>query len=111
MNPHANSVVQLPNAMEATSHGSASRRYSVAVKADELRQQMRLRGLTGAELARRAKVSATTVSHALNGRRIHPAKLHRIAIELHKAEPMPGAETLLVADDTDSGPAALDGEP
>ena len=56
----------------------------------------------GAELARRANVSRATISHALNGRRIHPAKFRKIASELHKAEPMPGIETLIRGDGTAS---------
>jgi transcriptional regulator with XRE-family HTH domain len=74
--------------------------YSVAVNGPDLRHQMRLRGLTAAELARRARarghrVAEATISHALNGRRIHPAKLRAIAAVLHDVEPLPGVEGLL----------------
>ena len=94
-------VVQLPTR-------SPARRFSVAVNSAALRRQMRERGLTGAELARRARVSAATVSHALNGRRIHPAKFRAIAAELHKVEPVPGTDGL-VDHDQDDGPRPGDG--
>lgn len=77
--------------------------YSVAVDGVELRRQMQLRGLTAAEVARRAKarglkVAEATISHALNGWRIHPAKLQAIATVLHEIEPLPGVNALLLAD-------------
>ncbi|HKA11850.1 MAG TPA: helix-turn-helix transcriptional regulator [Candidatus Dormibacteraeota bacterium] len=72
----------------------------MAVNAGELRHQMRVHGLRGAELARRANVSPATISHALNGRRIHPAKFRKIATELHRAEPMPGVEMPIQRDGT-----------
>ena len=77
--------------------------YSVAVDGPELRRQMRLRGLTGAELARRARtrghgVAEATISHALHGRRIHPAKLRAIASILHDVQPLPGVESLVLAE-------------
>jgi transcriptional regulator with XRE-family HTH domain len=65
---------------------------------------MRQRGLTGAELARRAAVSAATISHAVNGRRIHPAKLRAILDAMHRAEPLPGLDLLILRDDGPSGP-------
>jgi hypothetical protein len=85
-------------------------RYSVAVNATELRHQMRLRGLTAAEVARRARarghrVAEATISHALNGWRIHPAKLRAIAVVLQEIEPLPGVDGLVLAD-----PPAADGE-
>lgn len=64
---------------------------------------MRLRGLTGAELARRANRSAATVSQALNGHRIHPATLSAIARVLNDVEPLPGLESLIERDDTVTG--------
>jgi len=77
--------------------------YSVAVDAAELRHQMRLRGLTSAEVARRARardhrIAEATISHALNGRRIHPAKLRAIAAVLQEVEPLPGIEGLVQSD-------------
>jgi excisionase family DNA binding protein len=64
--------------------------------AEELRHEMEMRGVTGRELARRARVSEATVSHALNGRRIHPAKRHAIVAALYAIEPLarPNAVTL-----------------
>lgn len=83
--------------------------YSVLVDASALRHQMRVRGLTAAEVARRARrrghpVSEATISHALNHHRIHPAKLRAIAAVLQEAEPLPGVEGLLRAEPT-HGPA------
>lgn len=92
-------VLELP---QPGGQPGAGRPYSVAVNASELRHQMRVRGLTGATLAKRAGVSAATVSHALNGRRIHPAKLRAIAVELHNTEPMPGID-VLIRSDRDAG--------
>ena len=74
--------------------------YSVRVNGAALRHQMRVRGLTGAEVARRAKqrgyaLSQATISHALNGHRIHPGKLRAIAAVLDEAEPLPGVAGLL----------------
>ena len=74
--------------------------FSAAVNAVELRHQMRLRGLTGAELARKAGVSPATISHALNGRRIHPTKLRAISAALHRIPPLPGVDALLMVDDS-----------
>jgi hypothetical protein len=73
------------------------------VNAGELRHQMRVRGLTGAEVARRAKahghrVAEATISHALNGWRIHPAKLRAIAAVLQQVDPLPGVDGLVQAD-------------
>lgn len=79
---------------------SPSLAYSVLVNGAGLRHQMRLRGLTAAEVARRARqrgqrVSEATISHALNGHRIHPAKLRAIAAVLHEDDPLPGVDFLL----------------
>lgn len=65
---------------------------SVTVDAVDLRQEMERRGLTGSELARRARVSPATVSHALNGRRLHPAKRRAIYAALHGVEPIAGGD-------------------
>lgn len=69
---------------------SPVRSYGVAVKGRELLREMRLRGLTGAELARRARVSPATVSQAVNNRRVHPRKLQAIVTALIETEPVPG---------------------
>lgn len=42
----------------------------VRVNGSELRRQLAMRGLTGADLAAGAHLSAATVSHALSGRPI-----------------------------------------
>jgi hypothetical protein len=94
MNPETpNVVVPLPRPTKA--RRSPSRPYGVEVDADELLREMRRLGITGAELAREAKVSPATVSHALNGRRIHPAKLRAIRGALNRMKPIPGWDSLL----------------
>jgi hypothetical protein len=75
------------------------RPYGVEVDATELRREMQCRGLTGAELARRAKVSPATISHALNGRRIHPSKLRAIRAALNETEALPAGWNRLVRQD------------
>jgi len=66
------------------------RAYGVAVRGAELRREMRMRGLTGAELARSAGVSSATVPQAVNDRRVHPRKLHAIVGALAALAPLPG---------------------
>jgi transcriptional regulator with XRE-family HTH domain len=68
--------------------------FGVAVKGEVLRQQMRLRGLTGTALARATGLSDATISNALAGRRLHPATFRKIAAHLAKVDPIPGAESL-----------------
>jgi len=96
-------VVKRPRDPGETGRRPPALPYSVAVNAAELRHQMRLRGLTGAEVARRAKtrghkVAEATISHALNGWRIHPAKLRAIAAVLQEVDPLPGVESLVRAE-------------
>ncbi len=73
--------------------------YSVRIDTRELRHAMRIRGLTGAELARRAGVSQATISHTINGRRIHPATLRAINAVLHSVPPLEDVEALVARDD------------
>ncbi len=73
--------------------------YSVRIDTRELRHAMRIRGLTGAELARRAGVSQATISHTINGRRIHPATLRAISAVLHSVPPLEDVEALVARDD------------
>ena len=68
--------------------------FGVAVKADVLRHQMRLRGLTGSALARMTGLSDATISHALAGRRLHPSTFRKIVTHLARTEVIPGAEDL-----------------
>jgi len=68
--------------------------FGVAVKGDVLREQMRLRGLTGTALARATGLSDATISNALAGRRLHPATFRKIAAHLAKVDLIPGAEAL-----------------
>jgi transcriptional regulator with XRE-family HTH domain len=72
----------------------ASGPFGVVVRADILRQQMRLRGLTGADLGRLAGLSDATISNALAGRRLHPSTFRKIAAHLARVEVVPGAEAL-----------------
>lgn len=73
--------------------------FGIAMKGDVLRQQMRLRGLTGSALARLTRLSDATISNALAGRHLHPNTFRRIVAQLAKVEVMPGAELLAAADD------------
>jgi len=51
----------------------------VIVRADQLRHEMVLRGLSASDLARAARLSAATVSAALAGRPVAPRTLALIA--------------------------------
>lgn len=107
MKPETPNVVPLPRQSSGTRR-SASRPYGVEVDAEQLLREMRRLGITGAELARLAKVSPATVSHALNGRRLHPAKLRAIRAALNGMKPVPGWDSLLrknESDRADGGPA------
>lgn len=53
------------------------------------------RGLTGSGIADKAGVSASTVSQAMAGRRIHPAKLRAIVAALAAIDPVPGMDVLV----------------
>jgi transcriptional regulator with XRE-family HTH domain len=81
-------------------HPTQSRRRprKVAINTAQLKRQMELRGLSGADLARQAKVAEATVSRALNGRRIQPGTLRAIAEALALAAPIPGVDSLLDPD-------------
>jgi hypothetical protein len=59
---------------------------------------MQLLGLSTVDLANSAAVARGTVSHALNGRRIHPMKLRAIAKALDELEPIPGVDGLIDED-------------
>jgi transcriptional regulator with XRE-family HTH domain len=72
--------------------------FGVAMKGTVLREQMRQRGLTGAELARLTGLSEGTISNALAGKRLHPATFRQIANELAKVDVVPGAELLAGAE-------------
>ncbi|MGH7882272.1 MAG: helix-turn-helix domain-containing protein [Candidatus Dormibacteraceae bacterium] len=75
---------------------------SVKVHVNQLRREMYLRGFSGSELARKAGVSQATVSHALNGRRILPAKLRALAAALIKVELIPGIDGFIAPDEEES---------
>ena len=57
--------------------------------------EMARRGLRGSDLARIAKVSPATVSHALNGRRIATSTLHKLAIALIQVPAVAAVDDLL----------------
>ncbi len=73
--------------------------FGVRIDAAKLRHAMRIRGLTGTELARRAGVSQATISHTINGRRIHPGTLRAINAALHSVPPLEDVEALVARDD------------
>jgi lambda repressor-like predicted transcriptional regulator len=68
--------------------------FGVRIRGAVLREQMRLGGLTGAQLARQTGLSEATISNALAGRRLHPSTFRLIAAALAKVEVIPGAEAL-----------------
>ena len=74
-----------------------ARPYGVRVDGSALRHELDIRGVTGAEVARQAKVAASTVSQALNGRRVHPRTLQAIAAAIAAIEPLPELVKLLTA--------------
>lgn len=67
------------------------------VDGTELRRQLVIRGLSGADLARLARVSAPTVSQAVNGRPISPRTLKAIAAVLEGVPVLPGTVGLIGA--------------
>jgi hypothetical protein len=69
--------------------------FRVRVGTAELLRRMLALGLSGVELARRAKVAEGTISHALQGRPIQPATLRAIAAALNRLEPVPGVDGLI----------------
>lgn len=98
-----------PNIRMAVDERRSRSTYAVVVKGGELRRRMTRLGLSTVMLASRARVARGTVSHALNGRPIHPAKLRAIAIALAECEPIPGAEGLIDYEGDDQGREASDG--
>jgi transcriptional regulator with XRE-family HTH domain len=78
-----------------------ARPYGVRVEGSALRRELDIRGVTAADVARRAKVAASTVSQALNGRRIHPRKLQAIAAALAAIQPLPELVKLLGGSERD----------
>ncbi|TMC12897.1 MAG: hypothetical protein E6J41_02060 [Chloroflexi bacterium] len=95
--------------MNLAHDSAAALPFTVRIDAAELRHAMRVRGLTGAELSRKAaelgcKVSQATVSHALNGRRIHPNTLRAINAVLRAVAPLSDVEALVARDRVVIGP-------
>ena len=77
---------------------AASRTFCMTINGEALRREMHRRGLTCRELARRAKVAPGTVSRAVNGGRLHPAKVRAIRIALNELEPLAGLDSLILPD-------------
>jgi hypothetical protein len=71
---------------------------TIRVNGAEMRRRMNRLGVSGVELARKARVAEGTVAHALQGRRLLPSTFRAIAkklAELEEAESIPGAEALI----------------
>lgn len=68
---------------------------SINIKADALARAMSLRGITAAELAKQTGLSAATISHALNGRRVGAQTLRKICLYLARQQVLDGAEELI----------------
>ena len=67
----------------------------VALDVDALRREMARRGLTGAELAAIAGVSAATVSHAQTGRMIDHGTIRKLGRALTLTPVIPGIDSLI----------------
>lgn len=68
-----------------------------------LRHALVIRGLSGADLARLAKVSHPTVSQALRGRPVAMRSFTAIVRALSQADPLPGSSELLAGRDGSNG--------
>jgi hypothetical protein len=85
---------------------TAAQPYGVRIDAAKLLHAMRVRGLTGAAVARRSReiaereggvsVSQATISHAVNGRRVHPTTLRAIHAVLRAVPPLDDIEALIL---------------
>ena len=69
---------------------------SAPINAERLRLELNLRAMTACELAKEAKLSAATISHALNGHSISPTTLRRICRVLAREHVVEGARDLLL---------------
>jgi transcriptional regulator with XRE-family HTH domain len=65
------------------------------IRADWLRRALALRGMTGEDLARESRLTASTISHACNGRAVSNGTISAIARALARVHPIPGAEDLV----------------
>ncbi len=70
----------------------------VLINAQRLRHELELRGLTGADFARLAKISQASVSHALRGRQVSPRTVKKIAEALTTTKVLPVAEELIASE-------------
>lgn len=67
----------------------------VALNGDVLRREMARRGLTGAELAAVAGLTAATVSHAVTGKNVDHSTIRRLARALSVTPTLPHSDFVL----------------
>ncbi|MGH7883624.1 MAG: helix-turn-helix domain-containing protein [Candidatus Dormibacteraceae bacterium] len=77
--------------------------FTTKLKSSALRHQLRIRGLTGTDLAELAGISKATISHALNGHRILPCKVKAMVDALLEVKPISGIEHFIALDDAEEG--------
>jgi transcriptional regulator with XRE-family HTH domain len=92
-----NVLVALPRS--PIDRAAASSSFCLTVNGEALRHEMHRRGLTCRDLARRAKVAPGTISRAVHGGRLHPAKLRAILEAIHASVPLPGLDVLVAHED------------
>jgi hypothetical protein len=102
--------------MNPATDSAAAQPFTVRVDVAQLRHAMRVRGLTGAGLSRHSaelgcRVSQATISHALNGRRIHPTTLRAINAVLRSVPPLSDVESFVARDGVVIAPGVPWGSP
>jgi transcriptional regulator with XRE-family HTH domain len=83
---------------------SIGRRSGITIDAERLDYEISRRGITQAELARRAGVPEPTLSHARHGRRVTNGTMRRLTTALLQIPLMVGADLLIVAPETRTAP-------
>ena len=68
---------------------------TVRVNRARLLQEMACRGWHASDLARAARLSDATVSHVMQGRRVSPRTMRKIAVALVRSPPVPGLDALV----------------
>jgi transcriptional regulator with XRE-family HTH domain len=76
-------------------HADQSAPPGARISRERLDLELLRRGWSAADLATAARVSATTISGARNGRRISPRTLRQIAVALTAAPTVVGVDALL----------------